>query len=110
MIQDKHDVVTYGKEGIEVCVKGTLKHCVGIGDVLSGICSLFCYYAKLYSKSNGDILRNSQLHMCAAACILTRSASNAAFLKLNRSLTTPFIIKELGECFNKLFESNYYQK
>eukprot|EP01117_Protostelium_nocturnum_P009139 TRINITY_DN3272_c0_g1_i1.p1 TRINITY_DN3272_c0_g1~~TRINITY_DN3272_c0_g1_i1.p1 ORF type:complete len:216 (-),score=64.69 TRINITY_DN3272_c0_g1_i1:123-770(-) len=100
------DAVSDGKTEWKVEDEGGPRRCGGQGDIMSGLCGTFLAWANTFRKS-GEKLDDTNIPLTLlagyAGSLLTRQASKAAFKKHLRATTTPDMILEIGEQFEKLF-------
>ena len=106
------EVITNGRRTFIVTQPSSLKRCGGIGDILSGLTSLYTYWAycsfykgiiQLYPSSynftdkNLEMKDNTNLLWgCILASLVTRKASFEAFQQKKLSLCVPDIFNSIG--------------
>lgn len=97
------DIVTNGKLAYLILKQGSLKRCGGIGDVLSGLTGLYCFWARNSSENKGS--SDDLLLGCILSCLVTRKAASLGYEKHKYSLTCPNVIENIGRSFDELFSS-----
>lgn len=55
------DIITNGKKAYVVSQKNSLKRCGGIGDILTGVTSVYTFWGQKYAPNNDGILLGSVL-------------------------------------------------
>lgn len=103
LLKGRIDLITNGKKVYLVNTQGSLKRCGGIGDVLSGLTSLYTFWGK--SLIDNEIIEEDQkiIYGCLLSSYITRKASFKAYDKYKFALTAPNVIEKIGESFNEFY-------
>ena len=94
------DVISNGKRAVACGSFGSSRRCGGQGDVLAGTCGVFLGWAARLDFSHVDTIAAAY-----GAALLTRRANSLAFDVERRSMTTPDLIKKIGEAFYDLYDN-----
>lgn len=100
------DVIADGNKDTQVIscgVSGSGRRCGGQGDLLAGATAVFTYWAKSHSSLAGK--PTQKMIAGYGACRMTRECNAAAFKIKHRSMLVTDMIPEIGNVFNKFFES-----
>jgi ATP-dependent NAD(P)H-hydrate dehydratase len=98
-------------------IQGSNRRCGGQGDILSGVLTIFAYWAHKaaataaaaaeaidVASDDGD-LNSSSMLAAYAASTLVRETSKKTFERLHRSMLTTDILNDLATQFYFLFDS-----
>lgn len=96
------DIISNGKRAFLVSEPGSLKRSGGIGDILSGLVTLYSYWGNTFSDQSFKN-EDKSLVGCILASYITRKASFKAYKEKVFSLTAPNIIDKIGESFNEFY-------
>lgn len=96
------DIISNGKRAFLVGEPGSLKRSGGIGDILSGLTTLYGYWGNAFSDEF-IAPEDKSLIGCVLASYITRKASFKAYDEKKFSLTAPNIIEKIGESFNEFY-------
>lgn len=87
-----------------MAVESSKKRCGGIGDILTGLTSLYAYWGKIHNKEdNMGVLLG-----CVLGSYITRCSSKNAYNINKFSLTAPNIIECVGPAFNTFYEAKLW--
>lgn len=95
------DIITNGKEAYIVGVESSKKRCGGIGDILTGLTSLYAYWGKINGQKDGAGI----LMGCVLGSYITRCSSKQAYDVNRFGLTAPNIIEFVGNTFNTFYDA-----
>jgi ATP-dependent NAD(P)H-hydrate dehydratase len=119
----EYDIISNGKDAFIIEEQGSPRRCGGQGDILAGnlgVAISWAYKESSLLPSNEEINvslnSNNSNNTCdfsiephiwtsILALAVTKKASNLAFNKFKRSMTSPDVLQHLGEAFEECYNS-----
>ena len=118
----EHDIISNGKDAFIIEEQGSPRRCGGQGDILAGNLGVAISWAY---KQSSTMPSNEEINLCLnvnsdniydysgephiwtsiLALAVTKKASNLAFLKFKRSMTSPDVLQHLGEAFEECYNN-----
>ncbi|CAF0713339.1 unnamed protein product [Brachionus calyciflorus] len=110
----KIDIISDGKVVVYNEIQGSLKRCGGIGDLMTGLLSLFLNWCNSGMVGFFDQIEDASSELehpniiaAYTASIFTRHCSKMAFEKYHRSVIAADILNEISEAFYEMFDKKF---
>ena len=116
----EYDIISNGKIAFIIDEQGSPRRCGGQGDILAGNLGVaiywayrdsslipsneainFCINSDTTNNDDFDYTKDPHIWTSILALAVTKKASNLAFKKFKRSMTSPDVLQHLGEAFDE---------